>query len=306
MKPTPLVPCAPPLAIMMPGARNRRVKGASPNRARPLRRNNALVPTVRAVGGGTTSLDRESVRSWAVLAALGGIGWAVTVVMARDMGVGPGTMGTAFLVFLGGWVAMMAAMMLPAVGPAAARELGVLSARSLSSPTRLARVVPFAIGFLAPWAAYGAAFFVALAGAGRLVDRRPGAAPWLGVAILLVAALYQLTPAKRRALARCRDAHVPDHATDAATGLAAGAREGTRCVGCCWALMSVLIAFGAMSIPAMVGLAAVIFGEKVLREPRVVTVTAAAVLLLLAVAGAVHHPLLSGLTPMSMSMSMPM
>ena len=253
---------------------------------------------------GATSLDRDSARTWAVLAVLGAIGWVVTVAMARDMGVGPGTMGTAFLVFLAGWVAMMGAMMLPAVGPAAARELGVGSTASRSSPARLARVVPFALGFLAPWAVFGAVFFVALAAAGHLVDTSPGTAPWLGVAILVVAALYQLTPAKRRALARCRAAHLPDRAADPATGLAAGAREGRRCVGCCWALMSILIVFGAMSIPVMVGLAAVIFGEKVLREPGLVTVTASAVLVVLAVAGAVHHPLLSGLTPMSMSMPM--
>src|SRR5579885_1007777 len=229
--------------------------------------------------GMDATLDRELLRTWALFAVLGVIGWVVTVAMARDMGVGPGTMGTAFLVFLAGWVAMMGAMMLPAVGPAAARELGVGSTASLSWSARLARV-------------------------GHLVDSSPGAAPWLGVAILVVAAVYQLTPAKRRALTRCRAAHLPDRAADPATGLAAGAREGRRCVGCCWALMSILIVFGAMSIPVMVGLAAVIFGEKVLREPRLVSVAAAAVLLVLAVAGAVHHPLLSGLTPMSMSMPM--
>lgn len=252
------------------------------------------------------TLDRELPRTWALFAVLGAIGWVVTVAMARDMGVGPGTMGTAFLVFLAGWVAMMGAMMLPAVGPTAARELGFGPTASVSPLARLSGVVPFALGFLAPWAVYGAAFFVALAAAGRLVDSSPGAAAWLGVAILALAAVYQLTPAKRRALTRCRATHVPDRSTGAGAGtsLAAGAREGAQCVGCCWALMAVLIPFGVMSVPAMVGLAAVIFGEKILRGPRVVSVTAAIVLVLLAVAGAVHHPLLSGLTPMSMSMPM--
>jgi len=248
----------------------------------------------------SASLDRELARTWALLAVLGAIGWVVTVAMARDMGVGPGTMGTAFVVFLAAWVAMMGAMMLPAVGPTAARRLGLSSTASVSPLARLARVVPFALGFLAPWAVYGVAFFVALVAAGDLVDSSPGAAPWLGVAILVVAAAYQLTPAKRRALAQCRAAHVPDRATGAGARFAAGAREGAQCVGCCWALMAVLIPFGVMNVPVMVGLAAVIFGEKVLRNARLVTLTAAAVLLVLAIAAAVHHPLFSGLTPMSM------
>ena len=249
--------------------------------------------------GTRASLDRELPRTWALLAVLGAIGWVITVAMAHDMGVGPGTMGTAFVVFLAAWVAMMAAMMLPAVGPTAVQRLGLGSTASASAIARLSRVVPFALGFLAPWALYGVAFFVALSAAGDLVDRSPDGAAWLGVAILVVAAVYQLTPAKRRALARCRTAHVPDEATGARTRLAAGADEGVRCAGCCWALMTVLIAFGVMNLPVMVGLAAVIFGEKVLRDARLVTVIAAAVLLVLAVVAVFHHPLLSGLTAMS-------
>jgi len=37
------------------------------------------------------------------------------------------------------------------------------------------------------------------------------------------------------------------------------------CVGCCWALMVVLIPLGVMNIAAMAGLAAVIFVEKLWR-----------------------------------------
>lgn len=250
--------------------------------------------------GTGASLDRELAPTWAPLAVLGAIGWVVTVAMARDMGVGPGTMDTAFVVFLAAWVAMMGAMMLPAVGATAARELGMGSTASVSALARAAGVVSFALGFLAPWAVYGVAFFVALAAAGDLVDSSPGLAAWLGVAILVVAAVYQLTPAKRRALARCRATHVPDRATGVGAPFATGAREGAQCVGCCWALMTVLIAFGVMNVPVMVGLGAVIFGEKVLRNARPVSFIAATVLVLLAIAAAVHHPLLSGLTPMSM------
>jgi predicted metal-binding membrane protein len=39
--------------------------------------------------------------------------------LARTMGNGPGTMGLALLPFLGLWVVMMAAMVLPSVAPVA-------------------------------------------------------------------------------------------------------------------------------------------------------------------------------------------
>ncbi|HET7488869.1 MAG TPA: DUF2182 domain-containing protein [Acidimicrobiales bacterium] len=234
--------------------------------------------------------------TWAVLAALGAVAWAVTVPMARSMGVGPGTMGTAFLVFLGGWVAMMAAMMLPGVGPAAARDLPAGTA--VTAAWRMAGAVPFALGFLGPWTVYGVAFFAALAATGRLVDHAPDAAAALGVAILAVAGAYQLSPLKQQALTRCRSTALGR--PGALARVVSGAHEGARCVGCCWALMAVLIAFGSMNLAAMAALAVVVFAEKVRSRPRPVSWAAGAVLLALAVAAALDHSLLSGLTPMPM------
>jgi predicted metal-binding membrane protein len=87
--------------------------------------------------------------------------------------------------------------------------------------------------------------------------------------------------------------------------LRAGVIEGAVCVGCCWALMATLISFGVMNLAAMAGLAAVIFGEKVLPRPRLVAGIAGAALLVLAVAGAIEPSLLSGVvmddSPMPMS-----
>ena len=190
--------------------------------------------------------------------------------------------------------------MLPAVGPAAARELSL--GLSASTRERVAGAVPFALGFLAPWALFGVVFFVALAATGDLVDSSASAAAWLGVGIVAVAGVYQFTPLKQKALARCRAAHLPTAPASLPSSLAAGLREGAQCVGCCWALMTVLIAFGVMNIAVMVGLAAAIFGEKILRDARWVTRAAGVALLALAVVGAIHHPLFSGLTPMKMMM----
>ena len=49
---------------------------------------------------------RQLVLPWVAVAALAVVAWAVTIVLARDMGNGPGTMGLALLPFLGLWVVM--------------------------------------------------------------------------------------------------------------------------------------------------------------------------------------------------------
>jgi predicted metal-binding membrane protein len=237
---------------------------------------------------------------WATLSLVGGLAWVVTVGQARDMGVGPGTMDVAFPLFLGMWAAMMAAMMLPAIGPQAAGETGAGEGyRALRIPNGLA----FGAGFLVPWAAYGALAFAALVGTGRLADSSPGAAKWLGVAIFGAAGLYQLSPWKLRALRHCRMAMHSGEGGWLSSSLAAGIRDGAICVGCCWALMAILFAVGVMNLLAMAGLAAVIFAEKILPRPRLIAGLAGMAFLGLAVVAAAHPSILSGLTGSAMAMS---
>ena len=257
-------------------------------------------------------LPRGSVRSlrrstplWAVLAAVGAVAWVVTVRQARDMGVGPGTMGMAVPAFTGMWVAMMAAMMLPAVGLLAAEESVGIGRVRASRVGRVPGVLAFGGGFLVPWAAYGALAFAALIGTENLVDAAPGVARWLGVGIFAVAGAYQLTPWKLRALEHCRMPMVRTEVPGLAGDLVSGLRDGAVCVGCCWALMTVLIAMGVMNLAAMAGLAVVIFAEKVLPRPRLVAAIAGVVLIALAVAVAVHPSLLTGLTPSAGPATMP-
>ena len=157
--------------------------------------------------------------------------------------------------------------------------------------------------FLVPWAAYGAVAFLVVSGVGSLVESSPEAARWLGVGIIAVAGLYQFTPMKRRALDHCRMALHASGVGSLAGDLRAGADDGAVCVGCCWALMATLISAGVMNLTAMVGLAAVIFGEKVLPRPRLVAGIAGAALLLLAVAAAIDPSLLSGVVMDEMRMS---
>jgi predicted metal-binding membrane protein len=258
-------------------------------------------PAIELQESGTDSL-RAIGPMWALLALVGGVAWVVTVGQARGMGTGPGTMDMAFPFFVGMWAVMMAAMMFPAVGRVAAG--GAILAERPRTVGRAPGVLVFGAGFLLPWAAYGVLAFLALLGTPRLVEASPEVAKWLGVGIFAVAGLYQFTPWKLRALEHCRMLHVERRAAVGAD-FGAGVRDGAICVGCCWALMTILIAVGVMNIPAMAGLAMVIFAEKILPRPKVIAGVAGAAFLVLGVVAAFNPSIMSGLwmsemTPMDM------
>jgi predicted metal-binding membrane protein len=205
---------------------------------------------------------------WIAVAALAAVAWVVTVVLARGMGNGPGTMGLALLPFVGLWAVMMAAMMLPSVAPVAVLWTRLISGSS-AGLGRSARMGMFLSGYLLVWAAVGAAAFAALTGTGRLLTASPTAAKWLGVAIFIAAGIYQLTPWKDWCLRRCRSpiGALMYYAGFKGRGrdLRVGVHHGATCAGCCWGLMIVLVAVGVMNVAVMAALAVVIFAEKLWR-----------------------------------------
>ncbi|HEY3957515.1 MAG TPA: DUF2182 domain-containing protein [Streptosporangiaceae bacterium] len=211
---------------------------------------------------------RQLAVPWIAVAVLATVAWVVTVVLARRMGNGPGTMGLALLPFLGLWVVMMAAMMLPSVAPVAVLWTRLISGASAGFG-RVMRMSAFLGGYLLVWAAFGTVAFAALGGTGRLLTASPTTAKWLGVGIFITAGIYQLTPWKDWCLRRCRSPvgalmfyiGFKGHSRDARVGL----HHGATCAGCCWGLMIVLIAVGVMNVAAMAALAAVIFAEKLWR-----------------------------------------
>jgi len=205
---------------------------------------------------------------WIGAAVVAAAAWAVTIVLARDMGNGPGTMGLSLLPFLGLWVVMMAAMMLPSVAPVAVVWTRVIRGVSAGG-ARLMRIVAFVGGYLVAWAAYGLVAFAALVGADRLLAASPTAAKWLGVSIFIAAGIYQLTPWKDFCLRHCRTPFgavmyyigFKGRTRDARVGV----HHGVTCVGCCWGLMILLVAVGVMNVAVMAALAVVIFLEKLWR-----------------------------------------
>jgi predicted metal-binding membrane protein len=220
------------------------------------------------------------------------------------MNVRPGTMGMSLATFLPIWVVMMAAMMFPSVAPMAIVWIRSVAARP-SSRDRAVGIASFLAGYLCAWAAFGAAVYVVLLGAGRLANDAPGTVRWVGAAIFAVAGVYQLTPLKGACLRHCRTPlgslfHYASY-RGPVRDLRVGIHHGLYCVGCCWGLMIVLIAVGAMNIPVMVALAGVILIEKVWRHGTAFSRVVGVSLLVIAALVLFFPSLLSGLTATPMS-----
>ena len=221
-----------------------------------------------------------------VVAVLGlaGAAWAVSVERMSGMDMGPGTDPGRLGWFVVTWVPMMAAMMLPALLPAARAGGGSTA---------------FVTGYLGVWTAAGVAAYAAVEGA-RAGD--PGwlawdsAGRWLAAGAVLAAAVYQVTAAKRSCLDRCRSAPGAAREPGAVGALRDGLRHGAACVGCCAGLVAVLFVLGVMSLAWMVVVTALIAAERLLpwRTPAVYGV--AAVLAVVAVWIAVDPASLPGLT----------
>jgi len=241
---------------------------------------------------------RQLAPAWAALVALAGLAWAVTILQAQGMGVGPGTMGLALPLFLSMWVAMMAAMMFPSVAPVAILWTKTIVAKA-AGVERAARLAEFVAGYLLAWTGYGLLAFAALVGTERLVEATPEVAKWLGVGIFAVAGVYQLTPLKDACLRHCRSPMLAllhyANFKGSARDLRVGLHHGLYCVGCCWGLMIVLVAVGVMNVAAMAGLAAVIFLEKLWSRGPLLTRVVGIAFLAIAALAPFHPWLLPGL-----------
>jgi predicted metal-binding membrane protein len=170
--------------------------------------------------------------------------WAALLAMGDEMPMGAG-------LWIGAWTVMMAAMMLPSTSP-----LVLLYARQ-STATSSALLTA---GYVAVWAGVGLAAY-------GIDMRLPDPSNRIVGAVLIGAGLYQLTPLKAACLKGCRnpaDFLVTHWRRGGVGALRLGVEHGAFCVGCCWALMGVLIVAGSMSLAWVVAIALVVAGEKLL------------------------------------------
>jgi predicted metal-binding membrane protein len=241
----------------------------------------------------------------ALLFALAVLAWWVTVDRMRGMDDGPGTELGTLGWFVGVWVVMMAAMMFPSVSPTVA-----LYSRMTRSREPLAPLV-FTCGYLLTWAAAGVVAFGISGLAARLFGDAiawDSGGKWLAGGILVLAAVYELTPLKDVCLGKCRSPLgflLGSWRPGLSGALRMGAKNGAWCVGCCWALMAALFALGVMSIAWMAFVAALIALEKLLPWRRVATYGTAAILLALGIMMVAAPDAIPGLTIPGSGMSDP-
>ncbi len=235
------------------------------------------------LGGPSFAAVRAQVGLVGLLFVVAGVGWWWTHGQMQGMDGGPWTsLGTLFW-FLGVWVVMMAAMMLPSVAPTVALYSHMTKARTPAAP------LFFTLGYLVSWTGVGLlAFAFAKAGGSLSSDvlAWDRAGRWVAGATLIGAAVYELTPLKNACLGKCRSplGFLLGSWRDGATGgLQMGMRHGGWCIGCCWALMVSLFALGVMSIVWMAFVAALIAFEKFIPFRRAATYGTAGVLLVIGV-----------------------
>ena len=220
----------------------------------------------------------------ALLVALAALAWWSTAARMAGMDAGPGTDLGALGWFVGVWVVMMVAMMLPSLAPTVALYARMTRRRGVD------RALLFTSGYLLVWGGAGVVAY----GVWDLGKRRFGSQlAWhaggrpFAAAVLAFAAVYELTPLKQACLGKCRSplGYLLGRWRDGRLGgLAMGCGHAGWCLGCCWALMSALFALGIMSLAWMAFVAALVALEKTLPWRRVATWGTAVILATLAIA----------------------
>lgn len=172
------------------------------------------------------------------------------------------------------WIVMMVAMMTPSAAPTVLAFAGLERRRTGRERSPWWRTAAFLAGYLLVWVGFSVVAAVAQWGLRTAALLAPGmraASPWLGAALLLVAGVYQLSPAKAACLRHCRTpvGFLLSEWRDGPGGpLVMGVRHGAYCTGCCWALMGLLFVAGVMNAVWCAALAALVLAEKALPGGR--------------------------------------
>ena len=220
-----------------------------------------LGPVKRARFG--VPVGAATLRQQVLLAAslLGAVlcAWIVSVERMRGMNAGPGADLGGLGWYVGIWLTMMAAMMLPSVAPT------VL----MFAHVRGAHTGAFVVGYMLAWTGYGLITYGLYRGVRAWAPSFvawDGHGPWVAGAALAAAGFYQLTPLKRACLRHCRSPLQLLFRGPAGRlgAVRMGAQHGGYCVGCCTGLMLALFALGVMSLFWMAVVAGVILVEKTL------------------------------------------
>jgi predicted metal-binding membrane protein len=234
---------------------------------------------------------RATLTTIAALLALATIAWLLTVRQTGEMQM---TMSLQAPLFMAMWLTMMVAMMFPTIVPMVLAHRMVVLRRGEG----LVATGAFVLGYLVIWTLVGLLPLGALLIFRQLIQSSEGAR-WPAMAagaVLVVAGLYQFTSWKSACLKACRTpldfilSH--DFGSGAPGAFRAGLSHGLYCLGCCWALMAVLLLIGFMQLGWMAAIAAVFLLEKTWRHGVGLTMVVGTALVILGIAVVVRPDLL--------------
>jgi predicted metal-binding membrane protein len=170
------------------------------------------------------------------------------------------------------WAVMMAAMMLPSAVPAIFL-VASMTASATAHNQRVGLAGAFISGYLLAWSIFSIAaalFHWGLLETELVTPMMESASLALSATVLGAAGIYQLTPLKNACLHQCQSPFnlIMEIAAFPGRALRVGLRYGLYCVGCCWALMGLLLVGGVMNLPWIMIIAAYVAIEKILPKTK--------------------------------------
>jgi predicted metal-binding membrane protein len=171
----------------------------------------------------------------------------------------------AAVAFLGMWIVMMVAMMLPSAIPMLGRYRRAVAG---IGGVRLGLLIAIVgVGYFFVWSVIGVIAFPLIVAVATVQMKQPTLAriaPLVIGVVVAIAGACQFTEWKARRLACCRQAPGCGRGMrgDAGTAWRHGMRLGVDCVRCCGNLMAILLVVGIMDVRAMVLVGAAITAER--------------------------------------------
>ena len=222
------------------------------------------------VGGGLTGI---ALAGWAYMFYMA---WAMANMDKVEMWMPPiatatWTVWDFFMLFVM-WATMMVAMMTPSILP----MVTMFTSLNKNRRSRQQSYTPtfiFVTGYLIAWTGFSVLAAIAqwpLHTAGLLNPMMDSRSYLLSGLVLIVAGIYQWTPAKDACLTTCRSPLgflMTEWREGNMGALIMGIRHGVYCVGCCWALMLVLFGVGVMNMLWVLLITAFVVVEKILPAP---------------------------------------
>jgi predicted metal-binding membrane protein len=229
-------------------------------------------------------LRRDRMIVLAGLTGVAALAWVYILYLARsmsamDMGSMPMAMDMStpqmvswtaldFVLTFMMWAVMMVAMMVPSAAPMIL-VFATVSRRQRAQHRPFVPTGVFLLGYITVWSGFAVAATVAQWGLHTVALLSPtmvSTSPVFGGALLIAAGLFQWSPLKHRCLTHCRGplGFLMAEWREGTKGVfAMGLRHGMFCLGCCWALMTLLLVLGVMNLLWIAVLAGFVLVEKV-------------------------------------------